>query len=339
MTAPARSQPVLTDLTRAAIFAVLTIADGGEERVRELLGGFEALVAEVAALAPDGGLAAIVGVGSEAYDRIFGDVLGGTRPAHLHVLPEIVGSKHTAVSTPGDLLLHIRAAELGLCFEIESRVLDHLAGAATVVDEVQGFGYFDARNLMGFVDGTANPTGEEAAKAVVIAAEDPGFAGGSYVVVQVLLHDIDAWNALPVDEQERAVGRTKVDNVEFDDAIKPSNSHVAATTLLDATGQERQILRRNMVFGHPGAEEFGTYFIGYAADPGVTEQMLANMFVGRPPGNHDRILDFSTAVTGTLFFVPSLDLLATLAPEPVGAVGDNSLGIGSLKHLLGKVTS
>jgi putative iron-dependent peroxidase len=341
MTTP-RPQPVLADLTKAAIFVVLLVEDGGEATTRDLLCNLDEVTAAVSALAPEGGLELVAGIASGAYDRL----IGGPRPAHLHTLPVIAGDKHAAVSTPGDLLFHLRANSMDLCFELESRVLERLTGAVTVVDEVLGFGYFDERNLLGFVDGTANPEGAEAADAVVIKDDDPDFAGGSYVIVQKYLHDIDAWNAMPVDEQERIIGRTKADDIEFDDAVKPTNSHVAASTLLDADGNERQILRRNMPFGRPGADEFGTFFIGYAADPAVTEQMLVNMFVGRPEGNYDRILDFSTAVTGTLFFVPSVDQLRALAPtvadsaEPTlnARAADESLGIGSLNHLIGKVT-
>jgi porphyrinogen peroxidase len=108
-----------------------------------------------------------------------------------------------------------------------------------------------------------------------------------------------------------------------------------------------------MPFGRIGSGEYGTYFIGYARSPATTEQMLTNMFVGSPPGNYDRILDVSTAVTGSLFFVPSQPLLDGLADEneaggadvddadltaqpfhPVGPAqlaGDGSLNIGSLR--------
>jgi putative iron-dependent peroxidase len=150
----------------------------------------------------------------------------------------------------------------------------------------------------------------------VIGAEDPEFAGGSYVIVQKYLHDMRAWNALTVEQQELVIGRTKLEDIELNDDAKPSNSHIALTVIEDADGNELQILRDNMPFGSIGGQEFGTYFIGYAKDPGVTELMLRRMFLGEPAGNYDRILDFSTAVTGTLFFTPSADFLDDLPKAP-----------------------
>jgi putative iron-dependent peroxidase len=220
--------------------------------------------------------------------------------------------------------------------------MNRLAGRAQVVDETHGFRYFDERDLLGFVDGTENPAGAAALAAVVVGAEDPDFAGGSYVIVQKYLHDLDRWNALPVEEQERVIGRTKLADIELPDALKPSDSHVALNTIVDDDGKQRQILRDNMPFGTVGSGEFGTYFIGYASSPEVTEQMLLNMFVGKPPGNYDRILDFSTAATGSLFFVPSADFLDALPgpPEARAATSgdsdstpnDGSLHVGSLKR-------
>jgi putative iron-dependent peroxidase len=228
----------------------------------------------------------------------------------------LTGAKHKAVSTPGDLLFHIRADQLDMCFELASQIMNELDGAATVIDEVHGFKYFEMRDLLGFVDGTENPSGDEADEAVVIGAEDPSFAGGSYVIVQKYLHDLKAWNSMTVEQQEHVVGRTKLEDIELADDVKPSNSHIALTVIEDEDGNELQILRDNMPFGEIGTQEFGTYFIGYAKDPGVTELMLRRMFLGEPEGNYDRILDFSTAATGTLFFTPSANFLDHLPPAP-----------------------
>ncbi len=327
---PPTPQPVLGPLTAAAVFLVLTIDPGGEAAVSDLLGDVAALQRSVGFRIPEAELACVAAVGSLAWDRLF----TGPRPAELHPFRELAGGRHHAVATPGDLLFHIRASRLDLCFEFAAQVMSRLAGRVTVRDEVQGFRYFDERDLIGFVDGTENPAAAAAAGAAIVAGQDPDFAGGSYVVVQKYLHDMRAWNALPVEEQERVIGRGKLSDIEMPDDVKPANSHVALNTITGADGAQRQILRANMPFGAPGRGEFGTYYIAYAATPEVTEQMLANMFIGRPPGNYDRILDFSTAVTGGLFFAPSADFLNDLPdlPESASSARDGSLGIGGLQR-------
>ncbi|MFF5926639.1 Dyp-type peroxidase [Streptomyces hydrogenans] len=332
-------QLVLGPPTRAAVFLTLTVTPGREDDVRDGLRELSGLSRSVAFRARDDALACVAGLSSDAWDRL----AGGPRPRELHPFTPLQGPRHLAPATPGDLLLHLRARRADLCFELARLVLDGFGDAVTVVDEVHGFTYFDERDLLGFVDGSENPTGSAAADVVLIGDEDPDFRGGSYVVVQKYLHDLTAWNALPTEEQERVIGRHKADNLELPDDVKPPDSHVALTTVEDEDGEEQQIVRQNMPFGRLGTAEFGTYFIGYSRTPAVTERMLRNMFLGDPPGTTDRILDFSTAVTGGLFFVPSAGLLDDLpapgetretAPEPVPAEAahpGSSLGIGSLK--------
>ncbi|HLG71966.1 MAG TPA: Dyp-type peroxidase [Chloroflexota bacterium] len=316
-------QPVLFPLTESAIFLVMTVHPGAEAEVRALLADLPALQRTVGFRVPDGRLAGVAGVASDLWDRLY----SGPRPAGLHPFRELRGSKHHAVSTPGDLLFHIRAHQTDLCFELASQVMDRLRPWVTVVDEVHGFKYFEVRDLLGFVDGTENPVGPPAQAAVTVGAEDPDFAGSSYVIVQKYLHDLGAWNALSIEEQERVIGRTKLPNVELPDDVKPSNSHVALNTIVEPDGTQRQILRDNMPFGSVGDAQFGTYFIGYSSTPDVTEHMLQRIFIGEPPGNYDRILDFSTPLTGTLFFVPTIDFLENQPPPPQpGAAGGAQLG-------------
>jgi putative iron-dependent peroxidase len=303
-------QPVIAPLTRAAIFLVVNVNPGDDHRaaVRAFCDDFPALVRAVAFRDLEGYLSCVIGFGSMAWDQLF----KSSRPAGLHVFREFhAGSRH-AISTPGDILFHIRAARMDLCFELATQFMARLAEAVSPVDEVHGFQYFDDRDLIGFVDGTENPTNQAAADAVLIGDEDANFEGGSYVIVQKYLHDMAAWNALTIEAQERIIGRTKLSDIELADDVKPNSAHNALTILVE-NGKEVKILRDNMPFGDAARGEFGTYFIGYARSPRPIEQMLENMFVGRPPGNYDRLLDFSRALTGNLFFVPSLDLLESLA--------------------------
>ncbi|GAA3207169.1 Dyp-type peroxidase [Microbacterium terregens] len=255
-------------------------------------------------------LACTVGVGSAAWDRL----IGSARPTELHPFRAVEGEKHTAISTPGDLLFHIRSDRRDLCYEFERQLLNSLAGAVTVADETVGFRYFDTRDLLGFVDGTANPVGPSLPEASLVGAEDEQFAGGAYVVVQKYQHPLEIWNALTTEAQEAIMGRRKADNTELDDAVEGQKSHKTLTTIVDDAG-EHDILRDNMPFASPGDGVYGTYFIGYCRYLWVIERMLDPMFIGDPPGLHDRLLDFSTPVTGTVFFAPSADLLASLGDD------------------------
>ena len=247
-------------------------------------------------------------IGADAWDRIS----PGHRPRQLRRFPRIDAGKHVAPSTPGDLLLHVRAERADLCFELVRVVMNAFGDSVTVVDETAAFRYFDARDLLGFVDGTANPVGAEATEAALIGDEDPDFAGGSYVVVQKYLHDLTTWASYGADLQSEIIGRDKADNVERPDAETGQKAHKTLATV-EVGGVERAILRDNMPFGRAGSGEFGTYFIGYAGNVTVTLTMLRRMFLGDPLGLYDRILDVSTAKTGTLFFAPSAEQLAALA--------------------------
>jgi len=315
---------VLTPLTANAIFLVLTIDPGAEAVCRDLLADWAGLLRAVGFRAPDAPIAGVAGIGSDAWGRLF----SGPRPAELHPFRALAGTRHRAPSTPGDLLFHVRHERMDVCWEFVSQAVSRLAGAASIVDEVHGFRYFDERDLLGFVDGTENPVGPAAGAAALVGDADPAFAGGSYVIVQKYLHDMDKWNALTTEDQEKVIGRYKLSDIEMPDDVKPANSHVALNTIEDPDGTERQILRANMPFGDLGRGEYGTYYIAYAATPSVTELMLTHMFIGDPPGNTDRILDFSTAVTGSLFFAPSADFLDDL-PDPPGAPGASSVAPAS----------
>lgn len=337
------AQPVLAPLTSSAIFLVACIKPDREsyDAVRSLCTDLPGIFRAVDFRRVEGGLSCVAGFGSDIWDKLFGKK---SRPAELHPFREIRSGDRHAVSTPGDVLFHIRAKRMDLCFEMVTQIMERIGGAVSSVDETHGFRYFEERDLLGFVDGTENPRDGAALDAALVAEEDPEFAGGSYVIIQKYLHDMSRWNVLSTEQQERIIGRKKLSDIELSDAEKPPFAHNALTNIVE-NGKEMKILRDNMPFGKPGQGEFGTYFIGYSRSPRTTEQMLENMFIGRPPGNYDRLLDFSRAVTGSLFFVPSATFLENLDDEEPSMASDvpppsesvpspvreSSLGIGSLK--------
>ena len=291
----------------------MTINEGGESAVRDMFGDLESRINSVSSRAPDQALACIVSIGSDAWDRLF----DGPRPKSLRPFVEYAGEVHTAPATPADLLIHLKADAVDLCYKLGRMLTDLLGDAVTVVDEVHGFRYFDMRDLIGFVDGSENPVGQAAIDAITVGDEDPTFAGGSYVAIQHYVHDFAAWKSISVADQEAAIGRTKLENVEMSDEVKPSNSHIALNSVTDADGNGIDIVRDNMPYGDvSGSGDAGTFYIAYSAGPDVTEEMLRKMFIGDPPGNYDRLLDFTTAVTGSQFYTPTMDFFDDLPPAP-----------------------
>jgi len=307
---PIEPQAVLAPLSRSAVFLSVDIVGdaAATARVRDVVADIGGLIRAVGFRDLNARLSCLVGIGSKAWEQF----APGAGPGQLHPFREVVGAKHTAVATQTDLLFHIRADREDMCFELERLLLEALGTDVVVRDEVAAFRYFDSRDLLGFVDGTEDPTGDALPKVALIGAEDPDFSGGSYLVVQKYLHDLAAWHSLSTEQQERIMGRRKADDVEREDDDGVQLSHKSLATITDDDGTEHDILRDNMPFGRPGRSEFGTYFVGLAADLSVIERMLTRMFVGVPPGQHDRLLDFSTAVTGGVYFVPSREKLEAL---------------------------
>ncbi|KAL2810344.1 hypothetical protein BJX63DRAFT_402404 [Aspergillus granulosus] len=315
-TTTASTQPVTAPLTQHATFLVFSVPDPAAiPTIRSTLADVSSLAKNVSFRDADARFTCTVGIGSSLWDPLTNNL---PRPKELHPFREVKGAKHTAFSTPGDLLFHIRSERRDLCFEFERQLMDRFGNAVHLEDETVGFRYFDARDLLGFVDGTANPVGPNVPSSVLVTSEDDPSAsasapGGSYVVVQKYIHDLNGWKSLSTEQQERIIGRTKPDNVELDDAEEGKQaSHKTLSTIEDDDGNEHDILRDNMPFGSPASGEFGTYFIGYTRQLWVIEKMLERMFVGHPPGLHDRLLDFSRPLTGSVFFAPSLDVLEGL---------------------------
>ncbi len=246
----------------------------------------------------------VMGIGHDAWLRL---QLPTPLPKELENFAPIAGEKHTAVATKGDLHFHLRSFNnRGICYDMAAAISDVLDPVAVCVEEVHGFRYWDGRSILGFVDGTENPHGEkQRAYFGLVGENDPGYKGGSYLFVQKYIHDLKAFNALSLPEQEAVFGRHKASDIEMADNVKPKNSHSAVANI----GDNFKVIRDNMPFGNISTNEMGTYFIAYASTFSTIKKMLDKMFIGEPEGNYDRLLDFSTAKTGTLFFVPTLDML------------------------------
>jgi putative iron-dependent peroxidase len=244
----------------------------------------------------------VMGIGYDAWLQLD---LPAPLPKELVDFIPVTGEKHTAVSSKGDLHFHIRADNQSICYDMVVEITDLLSSVAISVEEIQGFRYWDGRSILGFVDGTENPHGQEREFFGVVGDDDPDYKGGSYLFVQKYIHDLTAWKGLSVQDQEKVIGRSKSNDIEMADEVKPVNSHIALANV----GDDLKIVRDNMPFGSRSKNEMGTYFIAYASKFSTVQKMLNNMFIGSPIGNYDRILDFSTAKTGSLFFVPTVDMM------------------------------
>lgn len=248
---------------------------------------------------PDSGASCVIGIGYNAWLDLH---LPVPIPKELENFVPIVGKKHTAVCSKGDLHFHIRGNDNSACYDMAHAVSDVLEPVAISMEEIHSFRYWDGRSILGFVDGTENPQGQERAFFGLVGDDDPVYKGGSYLFVQKYIHDLTAFEELSVEEQEKVFGRYKSNDIEMQDNIKPSNSHIALANV----GDEFKIIRDNMPFGNISTNEMGTYFIAYASTFSTVKKMLNNMFIGSPTGNYDRLLDFSTPETGTLFLFQHL---------------------------------
>lgn len=303
-----RSQNVTDYPNNNTIFSVWKFKEGSDFKPV-----FERLCALVSNLnhsfvvrLPDGRTSCIMGIAHNAWVKLG---MPTPLPKELKTFEPIVGGKYTAISTEGDIHFHLRAINAGVCYEMAKDIYDIINPVADNLVEVHGFRYWDGRSILGFVDGTENPIGDERAQFAMVGDEDPQYKGGSYLFVQKYSHNLKAWESIPTSEQEKVFGKYKQSDIEMTDEVKPKNSHSALTSITDADGNDLKIVRDNLPFSNPSKGEFGTYFISYANKFSTTHKMLENMYLGNPIGNYDRILDFSTPETGTLFFVPTQEML------------------------------
>lgn len=206
-------------------------------------------------------------------------------------------------ATQHDAVLWLSGSAYDVLFDMARSVINDLANLARVGEETSSWSYRHDRDLTGFVDGSENPTLMEAPEVALIPDGVPG-AAGSVLLLQKWKHNAREWEALPVAEQERTMGRTKLDSTELDD--KPSDSHVARTDQ-DEFGK---IFRRNMPYG--SVADHGTMFVGFSADQKRLSAMLESM-AGITAGTRDALTRYTKPLTGAYYFVPSVESLRRLS--------------------------
>ncbi|HEX5646046.1 MAG TPA: Dyp-type peroxidase [Nitrospira sp.] len=305
---PTPQPGVLAAGSAHAYFLTFATADGAERSawiraIRDILPTAKAL----AAREKRGGFICAFGIGSGLWDRVSPE----KRPAGLRPFRAIEANGRVAPATGGDLLVQISSARHDLNLDLAMSLAKRLQPVATVSEEIHGFRYRDSRDLTGFIDGTENPKGKARAVAALIGAEDRRFAGGSYLVIQRYIHDLERWRRLDDREQERIIGRTKRNSVELSKSRKPDTAHISRV-VIERNGEELQILRQSYPWGT--VREAGLYFVAYTKSLDIYDLMLSRMMGVAEDGRHDRLMEFSRAVTGATFFVPSLETIASLKP-------------------------
>ena len=298
------AQDVFKDAGESVIFLMLSLKCEDIEKEREIIADMadrmEAIQRSMNIRVAPETVKLSFGFSNRAWEYLFPTA---KKPKELEDFQGVNGEHHTAPATPADLFLHVRAGQAATSYLVVDQIMSFLRPVVDVVDETHGFHYLEGRAIIDFIDGTENPVGEEAKEWAIIGAEDPEFINGSYAFAQKYIHDLDAWRALPTEVQEKYVGRRKYSDLELSDEEKDPRAHNIISQD-NRDGEEHKIVRMNVVFANPGEGVRGTYFIGYARHWDVTRQMVTNMFT-----QDDRLLEYSTAEKGQLFFIPSKELL------------------------------
>jgi porphyrinogen peroxidase len=205
-------------------------------------------------------------------------------------------------ATQHDALVWLSGSAYDVIFDMARDVIHDLAGLASLGEETSSWPYRHDRDLTGFIDGSENPTLLDAPTAALLPEGVPG-AAGSVLLLQKWKHKTAQWEAVPVHQQELIMGRTKPDSIELEN--KPSDSHVARTDQ-DEFGN---IFRRNMPYGD--VDDHGTVFVGFSADQKRLSRMLDSM-AGLITGTRDALTRYTQPLTGSYYFVPSVETLRSL---------------------------
>lgn len=305
---PTKAQDVWKDVGKNVSFVVLKLKRenlaADQEAIAEFADRSQAIERSMMIRAADANLKVSIGFSRTAWDYLFPNA---AVPKQLETYTTLTGPEYSMPASEGDIFLHVRAGDEVVVYEVVRQFMVFLEPIATVLDETKGFRYFEGRAIIGFIDGTEAPAEFEAADYALVGEEDPEYINGSYAFAQKWLHDMDFWGKMKTEEQEKAVGRHKFDDLELEDDEKFHNAHNVAAKI-EVDGEEQKIVRMNVPFSDPATGKTGTYFIGYSRYWSVTKAMLQQMV-----DMSDFLLTFSTIQSGQLFFIPSRDTLGEIA--------------------------
>lgn len=300
MTAQSVILPLPSDHAR---FIVLRLKDLSITQLKQQLARLFSTRDRLITQHPQAEIKTSVTFGPELWTQLYAQTPNG-----FQQLQAIDGAFHMPV-VPADVLIHIASTRTDICFALSQAFFEGIQDQVEVLDERVCFRNFDGRDLTGFIDGTENPQfPDDRAETALLSADAGVFADGSFVFAQRFAHDLEKWKKLKVDAQEQVIGRTKLESIELDDAVKPPNAHVARAIVEDEDGEELAILRHSLPYGD-GRGEQGLFFIAYTNNLSIIDNMLLQMFGNSGDGIHDRLLHFVSAKDGAYYFAPSTELL------------------------------
>ena len=261
---PKLAQDVWKDAGKHVQFTVLELKRQDQKHEQEVVTAFadryQAILRSLHIRDNEGCLRATFGFSSDAWDYLFPNA---PKPKELVSYQTLRGDKYEMPATKGDLFFHIRANDEAVVYEAMSQFMLFLRDITNVVDETKGFRYFEGRAIVGFIDGTEAPEMELASQYALVGDEDPEFVNGSYAFAQKWLHNMDFWNKLKTEDQEKAIGRQKFNDLELDDDEKFKNAHNVVSKV-ELNGEEQKIIRMNVPYSDPASGKTGTYFMGYS---------------------------------------------------------------------------
>ena len=286
-----------------SVYLMFSASDNAETLLRPCIANIAQEIHELSDQYVDSAFNGFIGIGANYWNTLY----PAARPQLLKPFPAMEFGRRQAPASEFDLFLHLRCDRIDILHLIATEVSQMLEGLAELVEEERGFRFMDSRDLTGFVDGTENPKGRQRQEVALVSHEDATFAGGSYIHVQKFVHNLPKWHRLPVKKQENIIGRTKQDNIEYASEDKALTAHIKRVNLKDENGNSMEILRQSMPYGT--VKEQGLVFISTCKTPVHFEKMLHSMLHGDGHGNHDHLMDFTSALTGSSFFAPSLDFM------------------------------
>ena len=276
--------------------------------IRQALSRLPALFDDYADRFSEANLSGVIAIGANYWDEFCPQA----RPKQLASFPAMSCEDRVAPGGSYDLYIEIRSDRADVNHIVSDKVCHLLGDSVELVEQVRSFRYLDGRDLTGFVDGTENPKGFHRREvALVNSADDENFVGGSYLHIQRYRHNLNLWNSIEQESQEEIFGRTKLEDIEFDDDKKLPTAHTKRANLKDEAGNSLEIVRQSMPYGEMKMQ--GLFFVSYCNTPINFELMLRSMIFGDEEGNYDHLLEFTQAETGAAFFAPSLNFLAGLA--------------------------